>query len=96
MMSGDVLEGTGSCWKGKNNPDVGRLLSPNRKQASSFKKVSFNYENWQPSKDTWQLNFVQTFALAVGKGSLAGFMKKSKQFAVSPQFPLSLFHKNKR
>jgi hypothetical protein len=23
-------------------------------------------------------------------------MKKSKQFAVSPQFPLSLFHKNKR
>lgn len=76
----------------KNHTHVGRLLPPNRKPASSFKKVSFNYENWQASKDTWQLNFAKTFALAAKEDPLfCWFHEKMKHFAVSPQFPLSFF-----
>ena len=90
----EVLEGAGSCWKEENHPDVGRLLSPNRKPASSFKRVSFNYETWQALKDTWQLNFAKTFALAAKEDLLFCRFhekKKKKHFAVSPQFPLSFF-----
>lgn len=82
----------------KTMQHVVRLLSPNRKPASSFKKVSFNYENWRASKDTWQLNSAKTFALAAKEDLLfCWFHEKMKHFAVSPQFPLSFFsHKNKR
>ena len=96
----EVLEEAGSCWKEENHPDEGRPLSPNRKPASSFKKVSFNYENWQASKHTWQLNFAKTFALAAKEDLLFCWFhekkekkekERKKHFSVSPQFPLSFF-----
>lgn len=92
----EVLEGAGSRWKEENHPVVGRPLLSNKKPASSFKKVSFNYKTWQASKDTWQLNFAKTFALAAKEDLLFCWFrekkkKKKEHFAVSPQFPLSYF-----
>lgn len=98
----EVLEGAGSRWKEENHPVVGRPLLSNKKPASSFKKVSFNYKTWQASKDTWQLNFAKTFALAAKEDLLFCWFreKKKKKKRNILQFHLNFlsptFHKNKR
>lgn len=75
----EVLEGAGSRWKEENHPVVGRPLLSNKKPASSFKKVSFNYKTWQASKDTWQLNFAKTFALAAKEDLLFCWFREKKK-----------------
>lgn len=72
---------------------------PNRKSASSFIKVSFNYENWQAWKGTWQLNFGKTFALAAKEDLLFCWSHEKKKWNILQlhlNFLSPLPHKNKR
>lgn len=81
-----------SPWRKRTVHTQDGSSHPIENQQVHLKKVSFNYENWQASKDTWQLNFTKTFALAAKEDLLfCWFHEKMKHFAVSPQFSLSFF-----
>lgn len=105
--SGDVPRGVRSSvrpWGNRVWPGGREPSPPHRKAAlAQYKTGKFTWKGifhlWKLAgiKGHWQLNFVQTFALAAEEDLLfCWFHKKMKVFAVSPQFPFLFFHKNKR